>query len=252
MDCRDFAMDSRIKLQPLVRLGNMLTVGFEALYGKNEFAKYPSASYILKNVMKKCGNKNYFQLFINLAVSDVTSKDFVDIFLQAMDDAEVDGSSIVLELSECTHPDLLSNAKESLSVLRNNRVKIALDDFGSAYSNLHFMHELPLDIVKIDKKFVQSAPCSKKTRAMLKFCIELSHDIGCSVVAEGIETTEQLECVKELKADIGQGFLFDTSSIKATKDFSTPFITICEFIEFVSGYRPLQIMNCLSAGNLKG
>jgi EAL domain-containing protein (putative c-di-GMP-specific phosphodiesterase class I) len=222
----------------------MSTVGFEALYRKKKFAEYPSASYILKNIMQECNEKNHFQLFINLSMEDVTSENFSGDFLQAMDDTGIDGSNIVLELSECTHPDLLSNAKKSLTILRNNRVKIALDDFGSAYSNLHFMHELPLDIVKIDKKFIQQAPCGKKTRAMLKFCVELSHDIGCSVVAEGIETTEQLECVKELNADIGQGFLFNTSPVETSKNTSAPFINICELIEFISGYRSLQMVNC--------
>ncbi|MDR1334720.1 MAG: EAL domain-containing protein [Holosporaceae bacterium] len=240
-------MDNRIKLQPLIHLDNMSTVGFEALYKKKKYEKYPSASYILKNVIGECDNKNHFQLFINMSMVDVISEDFINVFLQAMDIMKIDGSNIVLELSERTHPDLLSKAKKSLTILRKNRIKIALDDFGSAYSNLHFMHELPLDIIKIDKKFVQDAPRNKKAMAMLKFCIELSHDIGYRVVAEGIETTEQLECVRDLNADIGQGFLFNTNPAKATmtKNFSIPFMTTYEFVEFVSSHNvPAEAEAC--------
>ena len=87
-------------------------------------------------------------------------------------------------------------------------MKIALDDFGTQYSSLSFMSELPIDIVKIDQKFVQKAPIDKKSQAMLKFVVQVSHEIGCSVIAEGIETMAQLRCAEDAGTDIGQGFIF--------------------------------------------
>jgi EAL domain-containing protein (putative c-di-GMP-specific phosphodiesterase class I) len=134
-------------------------------------------------------------------------------------------------VSESTHPDSLSSAKKVLSLLRYHNVKVALDDFGTEYASLSFLKELPVDIVKIDKKFTQEAPSSKKSRALLKFCAQISHDIGCQVVAEGIETQDQLDCVKESGADIGQGFLF-TAPFRNLMKKITPFVDFGEFASF--------------------
>jgi EAL domain-containing protein (putative c-di-GMP-specific phosphodiesterase class I) len=166
----------------------------------------------------------------------MTTKDLVDpsfckSLLGTLEEKQINGSNIVLEVSENTSPDLLLAAKRTLSLLRNYNIKIALDDFGTEYSTMLFLNELPVDIVKIDKSFVQETPSSRRARSLLKFGVNISHDLGCEVVAEGIETQEQLDCVKDSGADIGQGFLFSAPFINFKKKM-TPFIELCEFASF--------------------
>lgn len=225
-------MDNKIRLQPLVNLNNGSIYGYEALCNKNNLAEFPSAEYILRNVVTNCKNIGNFQLFINMTIADAGNKDFGKLFLNALEELEVDGERIILEVNENTPPEMLEQTKKSLSLLRVHNVRIALDDFGTRYSTLELMSEIPLDIIKIDKRFTHNAPYSKKNRSLLKFCVDVSHNIGCKVVAEGIETKSQLECVKEFDVDIGQGFFFSMPSFEKQK--VNPFITLQDFVSYVS------------------
>jgi EAL domain-containing protein (putative c-di-GMP-specific phosphodiesterase class I) len=163
-----------------------------------------------------------------MTARDIVNKNFCKSFLNILEKKRINGSNIVLEVSENTHPDNLPLAKQTLNTLHDHDIKIALDDFGTEYSSMLFLKELPIDIVKIDKRFVQEAPSNKKSRVLLNFCAQVSHDIGCTIVAEGIETFDQLNCAKEANVDIGQGFLF-TAPFKSPQKAITPFVELCEF-----------------------
>ena len=230
-------MNDKIRLQPLVSLDDGSIYGYEALCGKNmcdmSICKdFPSAECVLRSVIADCKNIGNFQLFINMTIDDACNKNFGKSFLNALEELGVDGGQIVLEVNENTPPEVLAQTKKSLSLLRMHNVKIALDDFGTQYSTLESMSEIPLDIIKIDKKFIQNAPYSRKNRFLLKFCVDMSHNIGCKVVAEGIETEDQLECVKAFNVDIGQGFFFLIPSFE--KQRVNPFINLNDFVEYVS------------------
>lgn len=221
-------MIENVRLQPLVFLDNNSLYGYEVLSSFiYEIQKYPSALDILKMVLKKY-SKIDFSLFINLNVEDVIDSTFCGAFLSLLNKFEGLGSNIVLEVSENTRPECLNKAKESLLKLKESGVKIALDDFGTQYSTLSFMNELPIDIVKIDQSFIQKAPKNSKTMTLLKHSIRLSHEIGCQVVAEGIETEEQLDCVISAGADFGQGFIFNYPKTGSQK---SPFIYLTESLE---------------------
>jgi EAL domain-containing protein (putative c-di-GMP-specific phosphodiesterase class I) len=177
-------------------------------------------------------------MFINMTIADAIDKEFGKKFIRVLCDMGINGDRVVLELNEKTHPDMLIAAKQSLRLLRMYGVSIALDDFGTHYSTLEFMSELPIDIVKVDKKFVQNAPYSKKNRSLLKFCVDVSHDLDCKVVAEGIETEEQLECAKDVGTDIGQGFLFSAPTTPQAQQTeakaSKPFIALEDFAHYMT------------------
>ena len=230
-------MDNKIRLQPLVDLNNGSIYGYEALCSRNfcdanACGQFPSAERILRAITSDCKDIRNFQLFINMTIDDAGNKNFGKLFLNALEELGVDGEQVVLEVNESTPPEMLAQAKQSLSLLRMHNVKIALDDFGTQCSTLELMSEIPLDIIKIDKKFVQNAPYSKKNRSLLKFCVDVSHNIGCKVVAEGIETEDQFECVKEFNVDIGQGFFFSITSLERQK--VDPFINLSDFITYTS------------------
>lgn len=218
-------MIDKIRLQPLVSLESDYVFGYESLYKKGDLSEFPSAVAILKSVFSECKFADDFQLFINMTENDAADPDFSEIFIKTMNEVNAQGKNIVLEVSENTNPDFIDLTKQNLIQLRNHGIQIALDDFGTKYSTLTFMSEFPIDIVKIDQRFVQMAPSSKKARSLMKFVVQVSHDLGCKVVAEGIESNATLKCAIDVGADIGQGFLFSTVRKKAS-----PFLNLCEFI----------------------
>lgn len=231
-------MISKIRLQPLVSLKSNLVMGYEALYQKEVLAEFPSATTIVQSIFQNYKFKKH--LYINMTPNDAIDPNFAKDFLCALDKMKISRKKIVLEVSESTNPKFIDVTKHNLNILCNHGVKIALDDFGTQYSSLNFLHEFPVDIVKIDQKFVQMAPLNKKARSIMKFAVQVSHDLGCKVIAEGIETNESLKQVIKAGADIGQGFIFSTAKKKPT-----PFVS---FYELLSGLIKVPLKTCYCVG----
>lgn len=231
-------MIDKIRLQPLVSLKNNLVLGYEALYQKEILAEFPSATAIMQAIFQNYKFKS--RLYINMTPNDAIDPNFAKDFLCTLDKMKISRKKIVLEVSESTNPEFIDITKHNLSILCNHGIKIALDDFGTQYSTLNFLHEFPVDIVKIDQKFIQMAPSSKKARSIMKFAVQVSHELGCKVIAEGIETNESLKSAIKAGADIGQGFIFST-----IKQKSTPFVSFCELI---SGLIKAPLKSCYCVG----
>lgn len=216
-------MIDRIRLQPLVSLKNNFVLGYEALYQKEILAEFPSATAIVQAIFQNYKFKS--QLYINMTPKDAIDPNFAKDFLNALDKMKISKRNIVLEVSESTNPKFIRQIKRNLNILCNHGVKIALDDFGTQYSTLNFLQEFPVDIVKIDQKFIQKAPSCRRARSIMKFSIQVSHELGCKVIAEGIETNASLNCVIDAGADIGQGFIFSTIEQRPA-----PFVSFCELL----------------------
>ncbi|MBR1735070.1 MAG: EAL domain-containing protein [Alphaproteobacteria bacterium] len=227
-------MNNKIRLQPLFDLNGQDIIGYEVLYSKFEERVFPSAVSILEYISSgNEDNNSDFKYFINMTNEDAIDSSFASAFLNKLDKTSISRERIVLELNENTTIDLLSQTKQNLSTLCSNGVQVALDDFGTNFSTLEFMRKFPLDVIKIDKQFIQNAPNSKKDMSLLKFCVDVSHDIGCSVVAEGIETVEQMQCSIDAGADIGQGFIF-SAPVFSEGCVNNPFIPLTEFFTYLS------------------
>ena len=87
-------------------------------------------------------------------------------------------------------------------------IKIAIDDFGVGYSSLSYLKDLPLHILKIDKSFLDDLFTTEKDQVILQSIIELGHRLNLEIIAEGIETQSQLDVLKKMNCDYGQGYLF--------------------------------------------
>ena len=113
---------------------------------------------------------------------------------------------------EMTESSLIANAEETKKVLTSlNRLGVSLqhmDDFGTGYSSLNHLHHLPFDVLKIDRSFVQRMNEGQQPMQIVRTILELARVLGMDVVAEGIETEEQLEMLKQMGCRYGQGFLF--------------------------------------------
>ena len=92
--------------------------------------------------------------------------------------------------------------------LRDLGFIIEMDDFGSGYSSLNMLNEMPIDILKLDMKFIQSETAKQNSRGILQFIIALARWLHLSVVAEGVETQEQFDRLKEIGCDYVQGYYF--------------------------------------------
>jgi len=116
--------------------------------------------------------------------------------------------SLVLEITESTIIDNMDSLQAVLSKLRDEGVRLAMDDFGTGHSSLSFLHRTPMDTLKIDRSFVSSPGNPRDYGAIINTVIQLAHNLNMEVVAEGIETVEQLALLQTLDCDYGQGFLF--------------------------------------------
>jgi diguanylate cyclase (GGDEF)-like protein len=118
----------------------------------------------------------------------------------------IDPRCAVFEITESAAIDNATAARKMLDFLREKGVRIALDDFGTGHSNLSRLVDLPIDIVKIDRIFVSRLPGNTKRRAIVSALLSLARELGFEVIAEGVETAEQLQALIELGVPMAQGY----------------------------------------------
>jgi len=148
------------------------------------------------------------RLAINMSPTQLYDSKLISTLLQLRDKYQVALDKIELELTEDV---ALSNSlmvKKQLSQLRHLGMTISVDDFGKGYSNLAYIRELELNALKIDKTFVMQLNQSPVNRAIIEGVQLIGKAKGCDVIAEGIETVEQLHLLREVGVSVGQGFLF--------------------------------------------
>ena len=147
-------------------------------------------------------------LSVNVTGNMISDCDFFETCQSIIEEYDVNGNNIEFEITETVVMENISKAIDVLQMLRGIGITISLDDFGSGYSSLTYLKKLPIDIVKIDKDFIINIVNEKDTANIFKFIIELAHSMGLKVVAEGVETQEQLEFARQFNCDIIQGFYY--------------------------------------------
>ncbi|MDT0632839.1 EAL domain-containing protein [Rubrivirga sp. S365] len=125
----------------------------------------------------------------------------------AADAAGLRPEHVVLELTERALVDA-DAAREALAAIRAHGLQLCVDDFGSGYSSLGLLHTLPVDGLKIDRSFVTGLGTSRAARSLVRAVVQIADDLGLRVVAEGIETADQLAALRDLGCPLGQGYLF--------------------------------------------
>ncbi|HEY8059526.1 MAG TPA: EAL domain-containing protein, partial [Acidimicrobiales bacterium] len=151
-----------------------------------------------------------FRLSVNVSIHQVEDGDLAAVVERALRRHRIPANGLVLELTETAILTEHSDALRQLDRLRAMGVLIAVDDFGTGYSSLAYLRRLPVDIVKIDRAFVQrlGRDAHADDRRIAAGIIDLAHDLGLTVVAEGIETESQARMLLDLGCHRGQGFLF--------------------------------------------
>jgi EAL domain-containing protein (putative c-di-GMP-specific phosphodiesterase class I) len=119
-----------------------------------------------------------------------------------------DPSWLVLEVTETALVHESSVVSATLQRLHSAGVRIALDDFGTGYSSLSWLHQFPVDIVKIDKSFVQTMADDQRRAVVVRAVVDIADETGLRVIAEGVETERQARMLTELGCETAQGWLF--------------------------------------------
>jgi EAL domain-containing protein (putative c-di-GMP-specific phosphodiesterase class I) len=145
---------------------------------------------------------------VNVSPRQFETSTLVNEVRAALESAEVDPTSLILEMTETT---LMRDSRESalrLKALKDLGIRLAIDDFGTGYSSLAYLQQFPVDILKIDRTFVTGIATDGPSTALVHALIELGNALELKTVAEGIETNDQLDRLRQEGCHAGQGFYF--------------------------------------------
>ena len=157
---------------------------------------------------KFCNLAKNEQLFmsVNLSGKQVSSNQEVETIKRIINSGEIKPQQLKLEVTETLMLENFDQSKKVLNNLRNLGATIAIDDFGTGYSRLSYLHQLPLDTLKIDRAFINKIEKNKKSLQIVEAIMNLSNTLDINVVAEGIETEKQMSILTNLGCDFCQGF----------------------------------------------
>ena len=150
----------------------------------------------------------HLELAVNVSARQFRHPDFVHQVIGALEQSGALATRLVLELTESLVIDDVADTVVKMQALRRHGVRFALDDFGTGYSCLAHLQHLPLHQLKIDRSFVQNIVTELGDAAIVQTIIDMAHNLGLSVIAEGVETSAQRHALQQLKCMTFQGFLF--------------------------------------------
>jgi EAL domain-containing protein (putative c-di-GMP-specific phosphodiesterase class I) len=151
---------------------------------------------------------SHLRLSVNVSPIQFELSNVAEAIERALETTGLDPSRLDIEITEGVFVRNASQTTEALEMIRAMGVGIALDDFGTGYSSLGYLGRLPIDIIKIDQRFIRELPADQESIAIVTAVLSLSHALGKSVVAEGIETRAQADLLRAAGCEIGQGYLF--------------------------------------------
>jgi EAL domain-containing protein (putative c-di-GMP-specific phosphodiesterase class I) len=156
---------------------------------------------------RKLPGTDHLSVNVNISGRDLVRPDLASHVQAVLHRHEVDPRSLTLEITESTLMGQLDVAMKTMEHLRAIGVRFSIDDFGTGYSSLAYLSTLPIDSLKIDRSFVVGMGTRPQNVEIVRAVLTLGKTLGRKVVAEGIETTEQLATLRDLGVDVGQGYL---------------------------------------------
>jgi hypothetical protein len=128
--------------------------------------------------------------------------------MRALDEHRIEAAALTIEITEDLYLDNLDHAGDVLNLLRQNGIRVAIDDFGSGYSALSYLRDLTIDEVKLDRDFIAPILVDPRAAAVVRAVVNLAHELGLVTVAEGVENAETAARLREYGCDVGQGYFF--------------------------------------------
>jgi diguanylate cyclase (GGDEF)-like protein/PAS domain S-box-containing protein len=218
----------RIVYQPMIDLRTREVVGAEALLrwrhptrgeiAPSEFVPIAERAGLMVEIgtwaieesiraaarWQACGPR---QLSVNVSSQQLRSPDFVDVLGKSLDRHGLDPKLVTVEITESMLLQQADSTSDNLAPLRDLGVRIAIDDFGTGYCSLSYLQRFPVDVVKIDRQFVEELDLHPRHMSLAAMILQLTAGLEMISVAEGIERPGQLQALQALGCDLGQGFL---------------------------------------------
>lgn len=173
----------------------------------------PIGEWVLSEVCRQIKNgdisTNLPILALNVSMYQITQHyNFIDYIKRQINDFDIDPRTLEIEITESVLAKDIEFSFDFLREIKKMGMKISLDDFGTGYSSLRYFQSFSIDTIKIDKSFVDGIPHNQQNVAIVKAIIALSHSFNIKVIAEGVETKEQLDCLIKEGCDEIQGYYF--------------------------------------------
>lgn len=213
----DIQTGNIIGVESLIRLKNeelgFLSPGEFIPIAEEDGLIVPIGDWVMETALtkkKEWIDKGYgsVRMSINVSSLQIHQPDFLEKVKCLVDKFKIPKGFIELEITESVLMESLDDNVRILQELRNIGIRTALDDFGTGYSSLNYLRMIPIDTLKIDKSFIDDICTNEKQGAIVDVIIEMAHKLGMEVIAEGIETVEQLKVMKEKNCDVIQGYVF--------------------------------------------
>jgi EAL domain-containing protein (putative c-di-GMP-specific phosphodiesterase class I) len=151
--------------------------------------------------------KRELYISVNISPRQFRNDKFLDVLDDALAFSGLRGDQLVLEITEGTLMIDPAHAETILARMAERQARIAIDDFGTGYSSLAYLKRFPISVLKVDRAFVKDLPESKKDGAICNAVLDLARHLGLSVVAEGVETEQQLDFLEQRGCQFVQGYL---------------------------------------------
>jgi len=152
--------------------------------------------------------QNPLHISVNLSARQFSKEDLLSSIEYIVNEFDMNPHNLELELTESLIMPNAEDSIETLQALKKQGVQISIDDFGTGYSSLSYLKRFPIDVLKIDRTFIRDVTTDLNNRALVAAIIAMAHNLNIEVVAEGVETQEQLGFLREHQCDYLQGFLF--------------------------------------------
>jgi len=223
----------RLVYQPIVSLNSLQIVGFEALLRWQHPTRGLLTPEHFINIIEEtdmicvlgewvlltaCRQVGEWQaqrpasaplrLTVNLSVKQLQPQILIPQLQKVLSETQIMPQYLTLEITENLLVENIDATYILLKQVQAMGVKISIDDFGTGYSSLSYLHQLPVDSLKVDRAFVSPPESSMKSRTIAESIVGLSNLLDLKAIAEGIETHQQLEWLRSLSCEYGQGFLF--------------------------------------------
>jgi EAL domain-containing protein (putative c-di-GMP-specific phosphodiesterase class I) len=171
----------------------------------------PLGEWVLREACRQAGiwhsRGHLLRIGVNITARQFRSRVLVQTVAEILEETGLGAMWLDLEMTESS---LIHHADETIAMLHDLKrlgIYLSVDDFGTGYSSLSYLRRFPVDVVKLDRSFVRPLMEDAKDRAMAKGVIEMAHALDLTVIAEGVETPEQYDCLAAMGCDFMQGFL---------------------------------------------
>ncbi|CAD5982088.1 putative signaling protein PA1727 [Planktothrix tepida] len=223
----------RVYYQPIYSLDNQHLAGFEALVRwqhpsrglipPSEFIPLteetgliiPLGEWVLREACRQFSRwyKEFPEQFplilsVNLSGLQILNSDFTSLIDNIIQSNPLEGFTLKLEITESILMENPEIVTQYMSQFQSRKIRLAIDDFGTGYSCLSYLQSLPLDTLKIDRSFISNLNLNPKSLDIIKTLITLAHSLNLDVIAEGVETEQQIAILKDLGCEYAQGYYF--------------------------------------------